>query len=90
MKQILVLALGVMICTIFAPHDAFAKSFSITLHESMNMSTNDKKPKDTSSKNTKKDVKIDKKTPKKVEPKKKLVKKLTKSKGKMLLKTKQN
>ncbi|NDB51521.1 MAG: hypothetical protein EB154_05995 [Nitrosopumilaceae archaeon] len=88
MKQILVFALSVIVCTIFVPHDAFAKSFSITLHESMDMSTDNKKPKDTGTKSAKKDVKLDKKEPKKTDSKK--VKKLTKSKGKMLLKTKQN
>ena len=39
-----------MICTIFVPHEAFAKSFTIKLSESLNMSTNDKKPKDTDAK----------------------------------------
>jgi len=86
-----VFALGVMICTIFAPHDVFAKSLSIKLHESMDMSTDNKKPKDTGSKSIKKDTKLDKKAPKKTDSKKvKEVKKLTKSKGKILLKTKQN
>ena len=46
-----------MICTIFVPHDAFAKKFKLSLSESLNMSTNDKKPKDTGAK---KDAKKDK------------------------------
>lgn len=69
MKQILVLLCGVMICTIFAPHDAFAKEFTVKLFESMTLDTGDDKSdkKDASKKDAKKE-------PKKIETKKKTAK----------------
>lgn len=86
MKQILILLCGLTICTLFVPHDAFAKSLSIELSESLDIAANDKK-KDTDKKD---DKKKDKKKSDKKEKKKQATKKLTKSKGKPLLKTKQN
>ena len=65
----------------FIPHEAFAKSLTIKLTESMNISSDNKKTKDTQ---TKKDTKEVKKINKKI------VKKMIKSKGTRLLKTKQN
>ena len=71
-----------MICTIFVPHDAFAKSFSVKLFESMTLDSGDKKP-DTKKETKKKDTKDNKKETKKKEIKKDTKKKeLTKSKGK--------
>jgi len=86
LKKILIFLLGAMICTIFAPHDAFAKSFTVKLFESMTLDSGDEKK---DNKDTKKDTK--KKEVKKKETKKKELKKdskkekkkeLTKSKGK--------
>jgi hypothetical protein len=67
-----------MICTIFAPHDVLAKSYSIKLFESMTLDSGDEKPadkKDSKKKETKKDSKKDTKN-------KEIKKELTKSKGK--------
>ena len=67
-----------MICTIFAPHNALAKSYSIKLFESMTLDSGDEKPadkKDSKKKETKKDSKKDTK-------KKETKKELIKSKGK--------
>ncbi|WP_162858697.1 hypothetical protein [Candidatus Nitrosotenuis aquarius] len=88
MKKILIFLCGIMICTIFAPHDAFAKSFTVKLFESMTLDSGDTKPDE--KKNTKKDTKKEtkKKTAEKKEVKKKETKKkepkkeLTKAKGK--------
>jgi hypothetical protein len=78
LKKILIFLLGVVICTIFTPHDAFAKSFTVKLFESMTLDSNDQKQddkKDAKKKDTKKE-------PKKKETKKEKKKELTKSKGK--------
>lgn len=74
-----------MICTIFAPHDAFAKNITVKLFESMTLDSGDTKPND-KKKDTKKETKkkaTEKKEVKKKETKKKDPKKeLTKAKGK--------
>lgn len=90
MKQILALVCGLMLCTMFIPHDAFAKSFAIKLSESMNISADNKKPKDTETKKDTKQVKKETKKDAKKDKTKKTTKKMTKSKGTRLLKTKQN
>ena len=68
-----------MICTIFVPHDAFAKSFTIKLSESMTLDSGDTKKPDDKKKDTKKDTKktVNKKQVKKTT---KDTKKTTKSK----------
>lgn len=67
MSKLLIILCGVMICTIFVPHDAFAKNFAIKLSESMTLDSGDTKPG-----NKKNDTK---KEPKKKESKKKEIKK---------------
>jgi hypothetical protein len=73
LKQILIFLCGVTICTLFIPHDAFAKNLSIELSESLDMASNDKKPKDTDTKKSTKDTKkSEKKETKKIKEKKKI------------------
>ena len=64
MNKLLIILCGVMICTIFVPHDAFAKNLTIKLFESMTLDSGDTKLGD-----KKKEIK--KKSTKKPEPKKK-------------------
>lgn len=71
-----------MICTIFVPHDAFAKNFTIKLSESMTLDSGDTKKPDDKKNYIKKDTnntknkEIKKKDSKKKEVKKKTSKKL--------------
>jgi hypothetical protein len=58
LKKILIVFCIATICTLFVPHDALAKDFSIKLSESLDMETNDKKPKDADTKTDKKDSKV--------------------------------
>ena len=87
MQKLLIILSSIVICTIFVPHDAFAKNITVKLFESMTLDSGDAKPDDKNSKkkDTKKDTK--KKDTKKKE-KKDTKKKLTKAKGKPPLKTK--
>jgi cytoskeletal protein RodZ len=85
MKKILLVFCSIMILTIFAPHDAFAKNFTVKLSESMTLDSGDDKPADKKKKETKKTT--TKKDTKKIETKKDVKKdtkkkELTKAKGK--------